>query len=372
MRTHLTEIAVRSLKPTEHQEKVWDTQTRGFGVRVNGVSKSWIVMYGEKRTLRTIGRYPDMSLADARREAKKVLVGDHAPEKSTPTIEEAFEEYERSYGAEHHGERTRYHTRRFFERYVFPRYRRKKPSELNFGGLEAILPASPSEANHLYRTVRAFLTWCVRKDYIPANPLAGKSLPHRERSRDRVLTTDELRALWTAATGQYGAIWKTLLLTGQRRSQILALERAWIADGLIEFPATVMKGKKPHLIPLGDFTKETLPNGQGKYVFPSSKGGHTKNVSEQKKEHDGEMKPYVLHDLRRTFASIHASIGTPIHVIERLLNHTTGSLSGVAGIYNRYSYFPEMEKACEAYESYIRSLLLDGHSQPEGRHDAPP
>ena len=74
MRAHLTDISVRSLKPTEKQMRVWDEKTPGFGVLVNGRSKSWIVMYGETRRLKVLGRYPDVSLADARATARRFLV----------------------------------------------------------------------------------------------------------------------------------------------------------------------------------------------------------------------------------------------------------------------------------------------------------
>src|SRR5215203_1533906 len=69
MRAPLTDASVRSLKPTDKQTKVWDTKTRGFGIRINGHTKTWMVMYGQKRTLKTLGRYPDVSLATARQQA---------------------------------------------------------------------------------------------------------------------------------------------------------------------------------------------------------------------------------------------------------------------------------------------------------------
>src|SRR4051812_45178012 len=69
MRAPLTDASVRSLKPADKQTKVWDTKTRGFGILINGHTKTWIVMYGAKRTLKTLGRYPDVSLAAARQEA---------------------------------------------------------------------------------------------------------------------------------------------------------------------------------------------------------------------------------------------------------------------------------------------------------------
>ncbi len=66
---------------------------------------------------------------------------------------------------------------------------------------------------------------------------------------------------------------------------------------------------------------------------------------------------WTLHDLRRTFSSQMAALGTPIHVTEKLLNHVSGTLSGVAGVYNRYSYAAEMRAAVEAYEAHILKLV---------------
>ena len=65
------------------------------------------------------------------------------------------------------------------------------------------------------------------------------------------------------------------------------------------------------------------------------------------------IEPYVLHDLRRTFSSKMAELGTPIHVTERLLNHVSGTVSGVAAVYNRYSYMTEMREAVARYEGVI-------------------
>ena len=64
----------------------------------------------------------------------------------------------------------------------------------------------------------------------------------------------------------------------------------------------------------------------------------------------------MLHDLRRTFSSHLAALGTPIHVTEKLLNHVSGTLSGVAGVYNRYSYAAEMRSAVGAFEARLEAL----------------
>ena len=66
-----------------------------------------------------------------------------------------------------------------------------------------------------------------------------------------------------------------------------------------------------------------------------------------------------MHDLRRTFATIHAKLGTPPHIIERLLNHATGQISGVALTYNRYAYIKEMKAAVPKYTDHIASIVSD-------------
>jgi integrase len=70
-----------------------------------------------------------------------------------------------------------------------------------------------------------------------------------------------------------------------------------------------------------------------------------------------DVEPYTLHDLRRTFATVHAQIGTPIHVTEKLLNHVSGTISGVAAVYNRHSYSDEMMQAMRHYDEFLENLL---------------
>jgi integrase len=71
----------------------------------------------------------------------------------------------------------------------------------------------------------------------------------------------------------------------------------------------------------------------------------------------GQVAPYTLHDLRRTFATNLAALGTPPHITERLLNHVSGTISGVAEIYNRYAYMDEMRVAVRAWEKRLTGLL---------------
>jgi integrase len=126
-----------------------------------------------------------------------------------------------------------------------------------------------------------------------------------------------------------------LLLTGQRRGEIAALERPWIneKDRTITLPDTLTKSKRAHTFPLGDLTKkvlETVPCFSGtEFLFPTRWdddrpfSGWSKYKSEMKDNVAG----WTLHDLRRTFATRLAEMKVLPHIIERLLNHKMGGIS---------------------------------------------
>ncbi len=75
-----------------------------------------------------------------------------------------------------------------------------------------------------------------------------------------------------------------------------------------------------------------------------------------------DVHDWTLHDLRRTFASGLASLGVQLPVIERLLNHVSGSFGGIVGVYQRYDFMPEMREAIAKWEKYLRALT-DGTDQ---------
>jgi integrase len=135
-------------------------------------------------------------------------------------------------------------------------------------------------------------------------------------------------------------------LTGQRRGELTAIQDDWITD-VITFPATVTKNKHEHVLPYGEFTKQ--------FLKPYSFNGWSK--SKKRLDKAIEIPHWTIHDLRRTMATIHAELGTPVHVTEKLLNHVSGTHGGIVGIYQRHAYLPEMKKAVETYETYIAKLV---------------
>ena len=226
------------------------------------------------------------------------------------------------------------------------------------------LKATPSEQKHAFVAIRTMMNWCWKRGYIETSPVPP--LTFRSKPRNRVLTDDELCAVWRRAEDYgypFGRIVQLLILTGQRRGEITNLRRSWIEGDVVTFPSEIVKNSREHALPIGDMAQtviESLPEGTD-LLFPSRLNDETpfNGFSRAKRTFDLEIEiePYTLHDLRRTFSSIMAKLGTPIHVTEKILNHASGTISGVAAVYNRHSYHAEMREAYRVYEAHLSKLL---------------
>ncbi len=208
------------------------------------------------------------------------------------------------------------------------------------------------------------MNWAVMHGYLATSPVPP--LRFKPIARSRTLMDEELVLVWKRAGAighPYGTIVKLLILTGQRRGKIAGLRRSWISNDLVTFPSGFCKNKREHVIPLGRVARKVIDGipGEGELSFPA-RGRTSTSYSgwgKAKAQFDAPLgiADYTLHDLRRTFSSQLAAFGTPIHVTEKLLNHVSGTQSGVAGVYNRYSYAAEMRSDVEAYEAHLEALI---------------
>ncbi len=107
-----------------------------------------------------------------------------------------------------------------------------------------------------------------------------------------------------------------------------------------------MKGARLHTIPLTETMRQIIGNR-------ANFGNWTTSYNKHALDQASGTKGWTLHDLRRTFATRLAEMGTPPHVIERILAHQSGTISGVAATYNRASYLPEMKSAFLAFEEKL-------------------
>ena len=362
----LTDLAIRKLKPSDKQQEFFCDNTHNFGLRVSqSGTKSFFVMLTNPRRRVHLGKYPQTKLQDARKQAKQLALFPQAQASATQ-FSDAVESYLTLHVEPNYRTRSAYLTTRHLRQHCQP------VANLTLGDLTAahltrIFDAlAPSEANHLFGALRTFFNWCERRDLIQASPLRKLQKPHREHSRERTLSDAELRTIWRAAPDtDYGKVIKLLILTGQRRGEIAALRREWIATDRIIFPKDITKNGTEHMIPLTTSQRQLIGERPAGYVFPARTGpGPINGWGKHKGAFDKicAVTDWTLHDLRRTFATIHARIGTPPYVTEALLNHRTGVRTPIQRIYDRHDYFSQMQAAMRLYEKELQRIVSPGLS----------
>lgn len=229
----------------------------------------------------------------------------------------------------------------------------------------------PIMANRVFATLRKFFNWLVGRGALEISPCTGLSMPSAETSRDRVLSWTELHALWRATHNlgePFGPLIRTLILSGQRREEVAGLN-----DGEIDrdrmtwtIPASRAKNGKAHIVPITDTYIATIDSvkriGDKGIVFSTTGKTAVSGFSKAKGRLDEALQfnaPWTLHDLRRTVATGMAELGEPIHVVEAVLNHKSGSIKGVAAVYNRHDYFEEKVRAIRAWDRFIHDVITD-------------
>ena len=378
MQAPLTDVLVRSLKPPARGSiSVFDTNMRGLCLRVSSAgTKSFCVVQGKERTRTYIGKYPVVSLAAARSECRRIVservlgISKPAPSVRVAEAVEAFVEA----SAQKNKPRTVYDYKRLLGRHLTARLGTRSLESLGTRDIAAIidgLKATPMEQNHAHSAIGIFLRWCLRRGYIGASPAERLQLPARTKPRARVLSDAELVAVWNSATGIFGSVVRLCILLGQRRSEIAALKWEWIdaKNRLITLPPEHVKNNRSHTFPYGQLVAQLLDANPmvGPYVFPGrNPARHFAGWSQCKSRLDKaieaagyQVAPWTLHDLRRTFATNLAALAVPVHVTERLLNHVSGTVSGVAAIYNKFQYIDEMRAAIDLWEERLLSLLSE-------------
>jgi integrase len=266
---------------------------------------------------------------------------------------------------------TAHEVERLLMREVAGPWRGRRLAEIKRPDVHALLDAvvnrgAPSCQPHV-GMLRSMCSWAVERGIIETSPCTGIKAPAAETSRERVLLDDELVAIWRSAEfleQPYGAFVMLLSLApGETKSpecagKKLASRKTWT------LPRERVKNGRKHTIPLADGAVEILkacPRIAGSdFVFTISGRGPIRDFASIKKRVDTEMPEmpsWVLRDLRRSFASGCARLGVAVHVVEAALNHKSGSIRGIAAIYNRYSYDAEKRLAFDAWARHVEGLI---------------
>lgn len=257
-----------------------------------------------------------------------------------------------------------------------------------------ILDGIPAKRKGMRRAVFAYASilfnWAVRRGAIATNPLAAMEKPSAPAARDRTLTDAELKMAWQAAhklVSPFDAFLRLLILTAQRRSEVAGMEWKELDrdSATWTIPAARAKNKAAHLVPLskavmaeidalalkvlGGKWPEEGPAWPAKGLVLSTTGKtpisgisriKAKLDSEMTKLAEGEpVAAWRLHDLRRTVATGFQQLGVRWEVTEAVLNHVSGSRSGVAGIYQQHEWKDEKRAALEAWASRVDAIVTD-------------
>jgi Arm DNA-binding domain/Phage integrase family len=283
----LTDHRVRhATAPEGTRAELWDAVLPGLGLRLSSTStggagsKTWFVRYrfGPNQRRVKIGTYPVLGLAEARAAARQLLtkVGegiDPAAERRSVTPGEAVETFAQvaesfvlRYAKQHN--RSWKETERILNRYVVPEWGRRPIREITRRDVLRLLDGmvdrgAPVMAKQTHATVRKLFYWAVDRDIIDTSPCVRVPVPAHANDRDRVLTDNELRAVWLACeplNWPFGPLVRLLILTGQRRDEVATLTWPDIDEekGLWTIPRERNKSNRTHEVPLSSGAKAVL------------------------------------------------------------------------------------------------------------------
>jgi integrase len=380
----LTARTVETIKPTATRQEIPDALLPGLYLIVQpSGARSWAVRYRHNGISRkqTLGSYPVIDLATARRLGTKALrtaaegrdPATEQRERQANSVAAVVAEFLEKHGRRNYRPRTFAEAERLLQRNLVARWGNRPLVSITRKQVrdmldQLVVNETPGLANCVHAITRKLFGWAVEQEIIAVSPMFGLKPPAEEKSRDRILTDEELRLVWRSAgqLGVYGVLVRLLILTGQRRGEIAGLTWAEIDLGkrLISLPRERVKNDRAHEIPLSPQAValiEALPRNSERYVLSLRGDGPFDGFGRFKAELDKVcgVAGWTLHDLRRTAASGMARLGVNLPVIEKVLNHTSGSFAGVVGIYQRHDFAGEKRKALELWGAHVVAIVSD-------------
>jgi integrase len=395
-RVKLTKNSIDSLPTPASDTIYWDAGCPGFGVKITPKGrKVFVVIYrtggaGSRLRKYTIGSYGRITLHQARVAAQKVFAAkldgrDPAAEKRAAkqrVVTDRVDELLEAFIAQHVSQnRSAAEISRLLRREVGKTWGHKSIHEISKRDIVELISAieqrgAPVAANKALKTIKTFLRWCVGRAVLEQSPADGVPLPAKEVARDGVLADPELAQVILAARtmgGPYGGIVELLALTGQRREEVAG--STWdefdLDQRIWTLPKARTKNAKQHTVHLSAQAISVLKRMKKQGPFAFSFHGTTpfQGFSLAKRELDelSGVKNWRLHDLRRTCVSGMARLGIPPHVADKILNHQSGTISGVAAVYQRHDFLDERKAALDRWGAHVGQLL--GEISHDRRND---
>jgi len=379
MKLTVAAVSALILPPGKREHFVWDADLPGFGVRLRGGKKRWVVQYrvGHQQRRESLGDTRKIKIEDARaiarqRFAQAELGVDPAAQRAAAlavsiTVAMAAERY-----LDARRDLMRPNTfkpaKRYFEVHWKPLRERSlagiKRADVAARLQELVKAHGRTSAARARNYLSAMYAWAMREGLCEANPVIATNDPAAGiLARDRILSDDEIRIVWNACGDDSpGRIVKLLLLTGCRREEIggLKWQEINLDSGVIAIPGERIKNRRTHELPLPKVALDLLaavPHEGREYVWGRSDGPFA-GWSAAKLKLDAQivmmtgkpLPPWRLHDLRRTMRTGLGKIGVPPHIAELCINHVKG---GVRAIYDRYRYQPEIKAALARWADYV-------------------
>jgi integrase len=349
----------------------------GFGVRVTAAGiRSFILSYrhkGKEHRI-TIGRYPTWSALTAVKEARLLrqridrgedpLTERRAPEPVVKTVDKVLDDFLVGHVA---GKRSAVATRQMLNRLVRPEIGKLDIYTVRRSHLMRMLDdiardSGPWMADRILSVLRSAFNWYAIRDDDFTSPIIRGMTRVKNRSRDRMLSDDEIRRIWRAAEGQvvFGALVRFLLLTATRRNEAARMSRTeLVTPDTWLIPARRYKTGVEMLVPLSAAAQAVLARMPGQLPFagryedkPFRGFGRSKTALDKASGVTG----WRLHDLRRTARSLMSRAGIAPHIAEQALGH---KIKGVAGVYDRHSYEGEKRRAFHALAMLVAQIVGD-------------
>lgn len=384
MQKALTAKALEALKPQSKRYEVHDLHCPGLTVRISVQGRKTFSVkfrFGIRQKRLKLGIYPRISLATAREKAIDALR--QVDEGIDPTkrrrssdmkVEAVCREFIRLHAQPRN--KSWREAERILEREFISTFGQYDIREVKRWDILEIMDAaiargSSYQANRIHSNIRKLFNWTIERGIVETSPIVGLKSPTKEHSRDRVLDDNEIARLLRACRNDvypFRQFVPVLLATAQRRGELSQMrwseidfeQKVWV------IPAERSKNGKPHVVPLSAFALEFINevprflDCECDYLFTTTRrspvGGFSKmlrRLSERSQTSD-----WRLHDLRRTAASGMARAGVAPHVVEKVLNHVSGTITPLGAIYNRYQYDSEKAKALEEWGDFLRRLSV--------------
>ncbi len=343
-------------------------------------TKSWFVMrrVSGRMVRHSLGRYPEYSLTEARAAAaaalKQMTGGEHPRADRAPMFEEVFEEW---FERDQAKNRSALDVRNALTKHALPAFRGRSIDSIRKAHLLRLIDkvvdgGAPVQANRVLAYLRRLFNWCVERDLLPESPVAGIRAPSREVSRERVLTPKELKDVLAAADHigyPWGPLVQLLVYTGQRLDEVARATWSEVDLGsqVWSLSGSRTKNGRPHIVHLSGLaiaTIQALPIVDGqRWLFSTSGLGPVKGFSKAKEKLDeaSGVADWTFHDLRRTFATFTTDkLNINPVVIDKVLNHASGTVKGVAAVYQRGEYLEQRKTAMDTWAAFLSSNELGG------------